>query len=165
MTLNITCEIVPGFRFHYKELARRVIEKSLEMEGFPYETEVSLTLTGNEQIHEINLQTRQIDRPTDVLSFPMLEQDFPGDFEGIEDQWEDVVNPDTDEIMLGDIVISAEKVREQAEAYGHSEKREYAFLITHSMLHLMGYDHMEPEDASLMEEHQRMILRALDINR
>ena len=67
--------------------------------------------------------------------------------------------------MLGDIVISAEKVREQAEAYGHSEKREYAFLITHSMLHLMGYDHMEPEDASLMEEHQRMILRALDINR
>ena len=70
------------------------------MEGFPYETEVSLTLTGNEQIHEINLQTRQIDRPTDVLSFPMLEYDFPGDFEGIEDQWEDVVNPDTDEIML-----------------------------------------------------------------
>lgn len=165
MTLNITCEIKPDFKFHYRELARKVVEKSLETEGFPYETEVSLTLVSNEQIHEINLQTRQIDRPTDVLSFPMLEYDFPADFNGIEEQWEGVVNPDTGEVMLGDIVISAEKVKEQAAAYGHSEKREYAFLITHSMLHLMGYDHMEPEEASLMEEHQRMILHALDINR
>ena len=165
MTLDITCEVKPEFKFHYRELAWKVVEKSLETEGFPYEAEVSLTLTGNEQIHEINLQTRQIDRPTDVLSFPMLEYDYPADFEGIEEQWEDIVNPDTGEVMLGDIVISVEKVKEQAAAYGHSERREFAFLITHSMLHLMGYDHMETEEASLMEEHQRMILRALDINR
>lgn len=165
MTLNITCEIKPDFKFHYKELACRVIEKSLESEGFPYEAEISLTLTDNDQIREINSQTRQIDRPTDVLSFPMLEYEAPGDFEGIEEQWEGVVNPDTDEIMLGDIVLSVEKVREQAKEYGHSEKREFAFLITHSMLHLMGYDHMEPEEAALMEERQRIILHALDINR
>ncbi len=165
MTLNIICEVKPEFKFHYRELARKVIEKSLEIEGFPYETEVSLTLAGNEQIHEINLRTRQIDRPTDVLSFPMLEYDYPADFDGIEEQWEGVVNPDTGEVMLGDIVISVEKVKEQAAAYGHSEKREFAFLITHSMLHLMGYDHMETEETSLMEGRQRIILHALDINR
>lgn len=165
MTLNITCEMKPEFHFHYRELARRVVEKSLELEQFPYEAEVSLTLVSNEQIHQINRQTREIDRPTDVLSFPMLEYDAPAAFDSLEEQWDMAVNPDTGEILLGDIVISVEKVREQAKAYGHSEKREFAFLITHSMLHLMGYDHMEPEEAALMEEHQRRILEALHINR
>ena len=165
MTLNIICEIRPDFHFHYRELAGKVIAKALEMESFPYETEISLTLVDNKQIQELNLQTRQIDRPTDVLSFPMLEYEAPADFDGIEEQWEGIVNPDTDEVMLGDIVISVEKVREQAKEYGHSEKREFAFLITHSMLHLMGYDHMESEEASLMEEHQRRILDALGIKR
>lgn len=165
MTINIICESKPDFRFHYKELAGKVIVKSLDMEGFPYESEVSLTLVNNEQIQEINKEMRNIDAPTDVLSFPMLEYGAPADFSGIEDQWEGTVNPDTDEVMLGDIVISLDKVRAQAEAYGHSEKREFAFLITHSMLHLMGYDHMAPEEAAVMEAHQRVILDALNIKR
>jgi probable rRNA maturation factor len=119
----------------------------------------------NERIHEINLDTRQIDAPTDVLSFPMLDFSYPADFSGIEDGWGGYVNPDTGEVLLGDIVVSIDRVRSQAVEYGHSERREYAFLIAHSMLHLMGYDHMVPEDATVMEEHQRVILNALNITR
>lgn len=165
MTVNITNECKPDFRFHYKQTAKNVIEKALEMEGFPYEAEVSLTLVDNDQIHEINFEMRQIDKPTDVLSFPMLEYESPADFSNLDQQWDLIVNPDSNEVVLGDIVISADKVREQAEAYGHSEKREYAFLIAHSMLHLMGYDHMLPDEAALMEQHQREILKALGIHR
>ena len=106
-----------------------------------------MTLTDNEGIHEINRMYRQIDAPTDVLSFPMLSYEQAGDFSALEEDYEDNFNPDTGEIMLGDIVISVDRVREQAAAYGHSERREFAFLIVHSMLHLFGYDHMTPEDA------------------
>lgn len=165
MTINIICETTPGFSFHYKKLAKDVIEQSLDTEGFPYEAEVNLTLVDKERIHEINREMRQIDRPTDVLSFPMIEYVEPADFDGVEDQFDDCVNPDTEEVLLGDIVICVERVYEQAEEYGHSVKREYAFLITHSMLHLMGYDHMVPEEAEVMEEHQRRILDVLKIKR
>ena len=165
MTINIICETAPGFSFHYKKLAKDVIVQSLDTEGFPYEAEVNLTLVDKERIHEINREMRQIDRPTDVLSFPMIEYVEPADFDGVEDQFDDCVNPDTEEVLLGDIVICVERVYEQAEEYGHSVKREYAFLITHSMLHLMGYDHMVPEEAEVMEEHQRRILDVLKIKR
>ncbi len=165
MTVNLTCEEKPDFGFHYRKLAESVIEACLDSEGFPYEAEVSLTLTGDDRMREINLDMRGIDAPTDVLSFPMLEYEAPADFSEAEENWAECIDPDTDEVLLGDIVISLDRVREQAEAYGHSEKREYAFLITHSMLHLLGYDHMEPEDAAEMEEHQRRIMDALRIYR
>ena len=165
MTINIICETTPGFSFHYKKLAESVIEHSLETEGFPYEAEVNLTLTDNEGIHEINRMYRQIDAPTDVLSFPMLSYEQAGDFSALEEDYEDNFNPDTGEIMLGDIVISVDRVREQAAAYGHSERREFAFLIVHSMLHLFGYDHMTPEDAAVMEPKQRQILEEMNISR
>ncbi len=165
MTLHMICEVKPDFHFHYRQLAEKVIAASLETEGFPYEAEVSLVLTDNSSIQEINQETRGIDAATDVLSFPMFTYPAPAVFDDLDDQWEDCVNPDTDEAVLGDIVISVDKVKTQAEAYGHSEKREYAFLITHSMLHLMGYDHMEPQEAAVMEEHQRRILDHLNIKR
>ncbi len=165
MTINILCEGSPDFHFHYRKLAEQVIEASLQAEGFPYEAEISLTLVDNDGMRAINRETRNIDSPTDVLSFPMLEYSAPADFSEVEEDWADCVNPDTGEVMLGDIVISCDKVREQAEAYGHSEKREYAFLITHSMLHLMGYDHMDEADRVLMEAHQRTILDLLAIYR
>ena len=165
MTINIICETAPGFSFHYKKLAKDVIVQSLDTEGFPYEAEVNLTLVDKDRIHEINRVMRQIDRPTDVLSCPMIEYAEPADFDGVEHQFDDCVNPDTEEVLLGDIVICVESVYEQAEEYGHSVKREYAFLITHSMLHLMGYDHMVPEEAEVMEEHQRRILDVLKIKR
>jgi len=126
---------------------------------------VNLTLTDNEGIHEINRMYRQIDAPTDVLSFPMLSYEQAGDFSTLEEDYEDNFNPDTGEIMLGDIVISVDRVREQAAAYGHSERREFAFLIVHSMLHLFGYDHMTPEDAAVMEPKQRQILEEMNISR
>lgn len=137
----------------------------MEAEGFPYEAEVNLTLVDDAAIQEINASYRQIDRATDVLSFPLLDYDAPGDFSKVEDLMGDNINPDTGEVMLGDIVISVDHVREQAKEYGHSEKREYAFLIVHSMLHLFGYDHMEPEEAQEMQEHQRKILDYLKITR
>ena len=96
---------------------------SLEHESFPYEAEVNLTLTDNEGIHAINKEYRQIDRPTDVLSFPMLSYETPGDFSFLSDENEDDFNPDTGEVMLGDIIISVDKVKEQAIEYGHSEKK------------------------------------------
>ncbi len=142
-----------------------MIDFTIEHEKFPYEAEVNLTLTDNEGIHEINKMYRDIDRPTDVLSFPMLSYETAGDFSGLEDAYDDNFNPDTGEIMLGDIIISVPKVHEQAKEYGHSDKREYAFLIVHSMLHLFGYDHMTPEEAAFMEQKQRDILEELNILR
>ena len=164
MSLNLEVEVDVPFTFDYEALAGEVAF-TIDHEGFPYEAEVNLTLTDNEGIHEINRMYRQIDAPTDVLSFPMLSYEQAGDFSALEEDYEDNFNPDTGEIMLGDIVISVDRVREQAAAYGHSERREFAFLIVHSMLHLFGYDHMTPEDAAVMEPKQRQILEEMNISR
>ena len=164
MSLQIEEETEVIFDFAYKELAERVVEFTIDHEKFPFEAEVNLTLTDNEGIHEINKEYREIDRPTDVLSFPLISYEAAGDFSKVEDE-DDNFNPDTGEAMLGDIIISVPKVKEQAKEYGHSEEREYAFLIVHSMLHLFGYDHMTPEEASFMEDKQKEILNELHIFR
>jgi probable rRNA maturation factor len=153
------------FSFSYRELAEEVVEFCLEHEHFPYEAEVNLTLTDNEGIRAINQEYRQIDRPTDVLSFPMLSYERAGDFSFLEAEGDDDFNPDTGEAMLGDIIISVDKVLEQAEQFGHSPRREFAFLIVHSMLHLFGYDHIEEGDAAIMEPKQREILEAMHLSR
>ena len=147
LKLDLPCE----------ELARTVIEAALDYEECPYEAEVNLLLTTNEEIQKMNAEFREIDRATDVLSFPMVDYEEPGEFEFLEEA-DEYFHPETGELMLGDIVISKEKVLSQSEEYGHSPRREYAFLIAHSMLHLMGYDHMEEEERLLMEERQRAIL-------
>lgn len=147
-----------------EELAGKVIEAALDYVGCPYEAQVNLLLTTNEQIHEMNRQFRGIDRPTDVLSFPMLEYAEPGDFDFLEER-EDCFDPESGELVLGDIVISKEKVLEQAKAFGHSAEREYAFLIAHSVLHLTGYDHIEEQERLVMEQKQRDILEQLQILR
>lgn len=165
MTIQIEEETEINLDFDYKTLAKDVIMFTMEHENFPYEAEVNLTLTDNETIHAINQEYRQIDRPTDVLSFPMLSYDTPGDFSALEDSVEDNFNPDTGEILLGDIIISVPKVLEQAREYGHSPRREYAFLIVHSMLHLFGYDHMTEDEAAFMENKQKEILQELQILR
>ena len=130
----------------------------MDYEGSPDEAEVSVVLTDNPSIQEINRDYRQIDRPTDVLSFPMVDYERPADFCGLEEQAEDYFNPETGELMLGDIIVSVDKVEEQAEKYGHSQARELAFLVAHSMLHLFGYDHMEEEERLVMERKQAEIL-------
>lgn len=165
MTIQYEEECQVPFSFDYRAMAEKVIREALDHENCPYEAEINLTLTSNVEIRVMNYEYREIDRATDVLSFPMLEYDEPADFEYLENAWAECFNPESGELLLGDIVISAEKVLEQAEAYGHSVEREFAFLIAHSMLHLMGYDHMEPEEAKVMETKQEEILNALKINR
>ena len=147
-----------------RETAELVIEAALDYAECPYEVEVNLLLTTDEEIRKMNQQFRQLDRSTDVLSFPMQEYESPGDFSRFEED-ADAFHPETGELMLGDIVISKEKVLTQAEAYGHSPLREYAFLIAHSMLHLFGYDHMEDGERLLMEQKQREILEKVQILR
>lgn len=147
-----------------EELAKKVIEAAIDYVDCPYEAEVNLLLTMNEEIHEMNRNFREIDRATDVLSFPMVDYVEAGDFDFLEDA-AGYFNLETGELMLGDIVISKEKVISQAEEYGHSIEREYAFLIAHSMLHLFGYDHMEEEERIVMETKQKEILEQLQILR
>jgi probable rRNA maturation factor len=147
-----------------QELAELVINATIDYVACPYETEISLLLTMNEEIREMNANFRQIDRATDVLSFPLVTYETPGEFDFLEDSF-DCFHPETGELMLGDIVISKEKVIEQAMEYGHSVQREYAFLITHSMLHLFGYDHIEDDERCLMEQKQKEILDLLNIFR
>lgn len=147
-----------------KELAEKVINAALDYVDCPYEVEVNLLLTMNDEIREMNQNFRSIDRPTDVLSFPMIDYEEAGNFDFLEDVV-DAFHPESGELMLGDIVISKEKVISQAEEYGHSIEREYAFLIAHSMLHLFGYDHMEDDERIIMEQKQREILEVLEIVR
>lgn len=164
MTINIEKEVEVSFPFDYKKLAEEVVLAALDAEDFPFEAEIGLLLVSLKGIQEINFQQRNLDKPTDVLSFPMIAYERPGDFTGIE-QEEDNFNPDTGEAMLGDIVLCVDKVKEQAERFGHSEMREFSFLILHSMLHLFGYDHMTKEEAGEMEEKQRKILDQMGIFR
>lgn len=147
-----------------EELAKKVIEAALDYVQCPYEVEVNLLLTMNSEIQEMNQQFRQINRATDVLSFPMIDYPCAGDFAFLEEA-DDCFHPDTGELLLGDIVISKEKVVSQANEYGHSIEREYAFLIAHSMLHLFGYDHMEDVERVEMEAKQKEILKQLHIVR
>ena len=143
MTVSIEYEAERKLSLPYEEIIEEIVLESLDYEKCPYEAEVNVILTDNEAIREINREHRGIDAPTDVLSFPMVDYERPSDFDHVENAAEDYFNPETGELMLGDIVISVDKVTEQAEKYGHSERRELAFLVAHSMLHLCGYDHME----------------------
>ena len=122
-------------------------------------------LTDDETIHQINKEQRDIDRATDVLSFPMTDYVTEGDFAFLEEEGADCFHPETGELLLGDIVISGDKVLQQAESYGHSPLREYAFLIVHSLLHLVGYDHMEEQEAKRMEKKQADVLESMGITR
>ena len=126
---------------------------------------MNLLVTDDENIRKMNLEFRDVDLATDVLSFPMQEFRTSADYGSFQKGDPDVFDPESGELMLGDIVINAQRVISQAEEYGHSQKREYAFLIAHSLLHLVGFDHMEEEERLLMEEHQRRIMEMVRILR
>lgn len=153
--------------FDYEELIKKVVGEALRQEQCPYECEVNVRLTENEGIRRLNQEFRDLDVPTDVLSFPMVEYEVPADFSQLDSPEAKIMyfNLDTEELLLGDIVISLERAREQAEEYGHSLERELAFLTAHSMLHLMGYDHMEDDEREVMEGKQEDILQDLGITR
>ena len=164
MTIPVERETAIKLDFDEETLIRTVAEAALEEEGCPFEAEVDVLLTDNEAIRVINREERGIDRATDVLSFPCVEFAAPGDFTGLEDD-PTLFHPESGELLLGDMVISLEKVREQAAEYGHGEKRELAFLAAHSMYHLMGYDHEEEKERLDMEARQEALLQRLGITR
>ncbi len=165
MNISIENEVDYEFGFDYEELVKRVINKAMDDTGFPYEAVIDVVITDNQGIWEVNKEYRGIDRPTDVLSFPMLEYEAAGKFDSIDENDDTLFDPETGEILLGDIMISGEKVQAQAEEYGHSMERELGFLVAHSMLHLFGYDHMTDEERVVMEDKQREILSELGITR
>lgn len=153
------------FDFDAAELAERVCGAVLRSEGCPYDAGVFLLVTDPDEVHRMNLEYRGIDRTTDVLSFPAVPFEQESDFSAVEECESDYIDPDTGLLQLGDIVINAHRVWEQAAEYGHSVRREFAFLTAHSMYHLCGYDHMTPEQARRMEEKQENILGQLGIPR
>ncbi len=145
-----TVKVPTGVRL----LIRRCCHAVLELEGFEGSAEVDVSFVDNEQIHAINLEQRQIDAPTDVLSFPLGE-------DGVYDQ-----NPATGAYMLGDIVLSLERAQAQAEEYGHSFQREVGYLTVHSMLHLLGYDHVAGGlEAVRMREKEEAVMRSIGLPR
>lgn len=148
----------------WTELTQKVLDVVLDHVSCPFECEVNISLTDDKEIHEINLEQRKMDKPTDVLSFPMVVWLDIADFDWVENE---VYNfhPDSGELMLGDVIISYDTLLKQAEEYGHSFEREYAFLLVHSLLHLLGHDHMQEGERTVMEEEQRKIMRILNIHR
>ena len=142
----------------YKEIIKRVIEQCFKEEKIEKsKLYISITLTNPEHIHEINKQYRNVDRTTDVLSFPMFEK---------KEIDEKIKNNDFEhEDVLGDIVISIEKVEEQAKEYAHSFEREFAYMLVHGFYHLMGYDHIEDDDKVIMRKKEEIVLNKLGITR
>lgn len=165
MTFYADNEMNYSFDFDWEDIFHKVALAVLDSEHCPYEAQISLLLTDNEGIRIYNKENRNIDAPTDVLSFPNVEYDKPGNFEHAEEYTFDYFEPDSGELILGDIIISVEKAVMQAKEYGHSLKREFAFLIAHSMLHLCGYDHMTPEEEKMMISKQNAVLNILGITR
>ena len=151
---------VPGVDDKKRALIRKAIRTALAAEGVDVPCEVDVSVTSDEGIHQINLDMRQVDRPTDVLSFPTFDL-TPGELPG-----EEEADPATGLVPLGDMVISLERVQAQAKEYGHSNKRELAYLTVHSILHLLGYDHLDegPQKAQ-MRAREDAIMAELGIER
>lgn len=157
MSIYIERETKIKLPFDYEKVIEKVVQTTMELENKRQKCEINILFVDDKAIRQINLETRGIDKETDVLSFPMI--DF-NDHESFIP-----TNPETEEVNFGDIVISIERVLHQAEEYGHSVEREFGFLIAHSMLHLLGYDHMEDEEMNLMEEKQKEIMGMIGISR
>lgn len=160
----MTIEIVDGGRVR-EELARQLekaISFAVQQETGGDNFEVCLSLTDGEGIRKLNCEYRGIDKETDVLSFPLLERK-PGQKGEFWDEQD--IDPQTNEVMLGDIVLSVEAAHAQAEEYGHSFEREAVYLCVHSILHLLGYDHIQPEDKLLMRRREEEIMDALGLGR
>ena len=143
-----------------RNLIKKVLKSGLTFMEFEENCEISILLVDNQEIHQLNKLHRDIDRPTDVLSFPMFEYNEDGEIDISECDF-----GENGEILLGDIVISLERAKEQADEFGHSFEREVGFLTAHSLLHLLGYDHMEKDEETEMFELQEEILKICDLPR
>ena len=157
--LPVTAD-VPGVNDGLRALIRRAIRTALAAEGIDFPCEIDVSVTDNGGIHALNLEMRGVDAATDVLSFPAFAL-TPGELPGPED-----ADPATGLVPLGDMVLSLERVRTQAKEYGHSNRRELAYLVVHSVLHLLGYDHLDegPQKAR-MREREEAIMAELGLER
>jgi len=150
----------------FEDKLRGVIEFALKEEEVNIKCEVSLLFVDNEEIKQINKDTRGIDRETDVLSFTMLEYEDKKVFKEIYKDYKfSPADFDGEELVLGDIVLSLEKALEQSQEFNHSYEREASYLVVHSVLHLLGYDHMEDDEKSVMRGREEEILNKLNIKR
>ena len=166
MTFYIENETDKDFGFDEGALIREVCLEAFSSEGAPTDkASVNVLITGSEGIRELNRDYRGIDKPTDVLSFPNIEFERPSVFYIPEENKADYTDPETGELILGDIILNADRIFSQAEEFGHSVKREMAFLTAHSCLHLCGYDHMTPDEEKEMFSRQDKILDKLGITR
>ncbi|MCR4589098.1 MAG: rRNA maturation RNase YbeY [Lachnospiraceae bacterium] len=152
--------------YDFKKVLNAVLRQALKDEKCPYkDVSVNLLITDEQGIQDYNKTYRNIDKVTDVLSFPNIEFETPSDFSCIEGNEIDYMDPQNGRLQLGDIVINYKRIISQAEEYGHSEMREFAFLCAHSIFHLCGYDHMEIREAAVMEHKQAAVLDRLGITR
>ena len=165
MTFYVENETEVRFTFDEEQLIEKVAVKTLSMLDCPYEVEVNVVITDSEGIRAYNRDYRNIDKETDVLSFPAVDYESPADFSLVVEHELDYMNPDSGELFLGDIMLCTERIFSQAQEYGHTVLREFAFLIAHSMLHLLGYDHMSKEEETEMFALQEKILEELGITR
>ena len=145
-------------KIDYNNIINEILEESLSYLNCPYQCEINVLVTSNKEISLINKEQRGIDKPTDVLSFPFIDFVNVADFSKVEENYSFNFNSETNDLVLGDIVISLEKALEQSQLYNHSLEREIAFLTAHSVLHLCGYDHIEENDRIEMEKIQDIIL-------
>ena len=151
---------------NFIERLSNVCDFALKEEGVECQYQISLLFVDNEEIREINNETRNIDRATDVLSFPMLDFEDKKVFNEMYLNYDfDETFKDGDELILGDMVLSLERALEQSEEYGHSYEREVSYLVVHSILQLLGYDHMEEDDKKRMRKREEEILNKLQIRR
>lgn len=165
MTFCVENETDVRFDFQEEELTEKVAKMTLSILSCPYEVEVNVLITDKEGIRSYNREYRDIDKETDVLSFPAVDYEKPADFSLVKENELAYINPDSGELFLGDIMLCTERIFSQAKEYGHSVLREFAFLIAHSMLHLLGYDHMSKEEETEMFALQEKILEELGITR
>ena len=149
MTLYIDNRTTFEWDEKWEKIVQKAVRTSLDYEEFESECEINISIVTNNEIQKLNKEFRNIDKETDVLSFPQLTFE-EGEIADINEN---------DEIILGDIVISIDKAKQQSEEYGHTLQREIAFLTVHSMLHLMGYDHMKEQEEKEMIEKQKEILQ------
>lgn len=157
MVIDITYEAQKKLHISYKKIIEDIVSASIDYLSCPYEIEVSVSIVDEETIQSLNSEYRGIDKATDVLSFPANDYFEPAKFDEFEDI-DEAFNMETGDFLLGDIILSAEHIIKQADEYGHTRKRELAFLVAHSMLHLVGFDHIDDTEREKMELMQREIL-------
>ncbi len=166
MSYFIENETEETFEFDIEKLVDDLTKECVKTEHIPFDCiSLNVTFTDDETIREVNKEFRDMDKSTDVLSFPAIDFENPGDFSDLTGEEIEYFDPESGELILGDIMISLEHAHKQADEYGHSFRREIAFLIAHSLLHLCGYDHIDDDERKVMEDKQETILKNLNITR